>query len=300
MVRTLGFYEIHKGVIMRDEVEALRQAAQSSLNRGFAVLTLEPDSKTPWVRYSPHVTNSATGDAAVVLRPYDEGQIANHGIACGRSNITVLCVEGLTSEEMHEWATKNGLPPTFTVQSPSGRFHRYYHGAVKTRMLDIAGVSVEVKSLGAYVVGAGSVIEGKKYAVLYDFDIAPLPEMLEEFPHPISVDSGFVYFLLQENLARVKIGFTSKAPTERIKQLQTANPDKLIPIFVIENKSPWTEWELHERFNEYRVSGEWFEVKGKLRRFLFHCLKRHDLKYAKLVHSMNPPLHEQRPKECVA
>jgi Meiotically up-regulated gene 113 len=110
-----------------------------------------------------------------------------------------------------------------------------------------------------------------------------------ETPHPISVDSGFVYFLLQENLARVKIGFTSKAPTERIKQLQTANPDKLIPIFVIENNPPWTEGELHERFNEYRVSGEWFEVKGKLRDFLFKCLRRRNSKYAPLVYRMNPP-----------
>lgn len=62
----------------------------------------------------------------------------------------------------------------------------------------------------------------------------------------------------------VKIG-KSRNPVRRINHLQTFSPTKLRPLFILEGDR---EKELHSRFAEYRVNGEWFEVKGELRTFI--------------------------------
>ena len=55
----------------------------------------------------------------------------------------------------------------------------YYSGAVKTCGFDIGGVTGELKGIGGYVVGPGSIHpSGKKYSILKDVPVAPLPEGL--------------------------------------------------------------------------------------------------------------------------
>lgn len=61
----------------------------------------------------------------------------------------------------------------------------------------------------------------------------------------------------------IKIGSAASLPN-RIKQLQTGNPRKLKAVFVInvekQSKLIRLEKELHEKFKEYRVNGEWFKL----------------------------------------
>ena len=143
-------------------VAELRAAALDSINRGFSILICEPREKNPWTKYSEHAVNSASNDPAVALRPWDEGQDANYGVACGRSNLTVVDVDkGIPNETaLKNWMTAIGLPETFTIRT--GRdgeagFHLYYSGAVKTTPYQIEGVVGELRSNGAYVVGPNSI-----------------------------------------------------------------------------------------------------------------------------------------------
>lgn len=69
-----------------------------------------------------------------------------------------------------------------------------------------------------------------------------------------------VYFIFQEgNDSVCKIG-KSKESCNRIKQLQTGNPNKLY-VYKIINGYTEEESELHKRFAKFRITGtEWFNI----------------------------------------
>src|SRR5207302_1677223 len=114
---------------------------------------------------------SATINLEIALRPWRENQPANYGVACGKSNLTVVDADhGLKDyTALRSWMEKHSLADTFIVQS--GRdgeagFHLYYRGAIRTTGFNLAGVTGELKSIGGYVVGAGSVHpSGKCYRI---------------------------------------------------------------------------------------------------------------------------------------
>jgi hypothetical protein len=165
-------------------VDDLKTSAKNALTRGFAILTVESEEKKPWAKYSPNAVNSATRNPEIALKAWNDGEPANYGVACGQSNLTVVdCDHGLNSiEELYTWMNQNNIPETFIVQS--GRdgeagFHLYFTGAVPTCGFKIGHVTGEFKGYGGYVVGQGSVHpSGKKYVIVKDVPIAPLPEGL--------------------------------------------------------------------------------------------------------------------------
>lgn len=70
---------------------------------------------------------------------------------------------------------------------------------------------------------------------------------------------GHVYIIRAGDTNRYKIGYTSKHPSKRMKQLQTANA---LPLSLV---SYWEapgrlETEIHSLFEESRLKGEWFEL----------------------------------------
>lgn len=73
------------------------------------------------------------------------------------------------------------------------------------------------------------------------------------------MSDGYVYAIGHPH-GYVKIG-RSKDPQARLKDHQTSNPYELWIIAQIPvNNSETVETELHERFDEKRVRGEWFEL----------------------------------------
>ena len=66
--------------------------------------------------------------------------------------------------------------------------------------------------------------------------------------------------MIRGNDGRYKIGI-AKDPSQRIKQLQTANPDKLeiIETYYSENASK-IESSLHYQYSYARQEGEWFDL----------------------------------------
>lgn len=75
----------------------------------------------------------------------------------------------------------------------------------------------------------------------------------------------YVYFLKADRF--LKIGRSSGSPYSRIASLQTGCPFPLVPIAHISGGSS-KELELHKRFNQYRVHGEWFLFSGELVEFI--------------------------------
>ena len=75
-----------------------------------------------------------------------------------------------------------------------------------------------------------------------------------------------IYFILAEEVNRVKIGFANK-PGMRLSKLQTDSPCIVKPLAYIEGDVA-AERELHERFASLRIRGEWFEYGPALRKYV--------------------------------
>lgn len=90
----------------------------------------------------------------------------------------------------------------------------------------------------------------------------PKPEPVPETPPPIE---SVIYFALCGE--HIKIGFTRGKPRQRLKTLATANP---LPVDLIATMpgSQELEMELHERFGEFRIRGEWFVFSDPIRAYI--------------------------------
>ncbi len=76
----------------------------------------------------------------------------------------------------------------------------------------------------------------------------------------------WTYFIQSGVDGPIKIGFTSKEdPQERLRDLQTGNPEQLHLIAIIAGN---VERELHEQFKNDRISGEWFHPSPELLTFI--------------------------------
>lgn len=75
---------------------------------------------------------------------------------------------------------------------------------------------------------------------------------------------GYVYFLRGAN--EVKIGW-SRNLSQRLEKLRNGNA---FPVFICKvlPGTRATERRFHKRFAEYRIRGEWFDLRGSLAKYL--------------------------------
>ena len=157
------------------------EIALAHIARGHRVHPLTPKTKVP---LTPHGWIDASGDEGQVSEWWTKWPDANVGIACGPSGLCVLdCDHGLNSaEEFFAWRDECGLPPTLTIRTgrrDSFGVQMYYAGAIPTTTWDnLHGCSGDIKSLGGYVLAAGSIhpVTGEQYTVLCDVPIVPTPD----------------------------------------------------------------------------------------------------------------------------
>jgi hypothetical protein len=71
------------------------------------------------------------------------------------------------------------------------------------------------------------------------------------------------YFIASSS--SVKVGKTLKSPLERLRQFQTAHPEKLRLLAALDGDC---EKELHLRFAKHRQQGEWFSLDSEILQFL--------------------------------
>ena len=72
---------------------------------------------------------------------------------------------------------------------------------------------------------------------------------------------GWIYVIRCIEPRSIKIGFTTKHPKERLKQLQTGSPTELVLLgwFPANQRQ---ERVLHEKLAEHRLTGEWFTLEA--------------------------------------
>ena len=69
--------------------------------------------------------------------------------------------------------------------------------------------------------------------------------------------AGFIYFIQEDELKAIKIGFTSGSPLKRLQTLNNAS-SQLLTIIGVEFGNEKKEAALHARFNHLRKRREWF------------------------------------------
>jgi hypothetical protein len=168
-----------------------QDAAIAAARRGWAVFPCRVGGKQPAVPDSWETRACADPDRVARYWP---SLRHNVGIACGPSRLAVLDLDthGELPEDWRqpgihdgrdvlaqlcEWA-RQPWPITHWVATPSGGWHLYFTAPEGSQIRNSAGLigpQVDVRAAGGYVVGAGSVVDGKPYEVLDDMPPAPLP-----------------------------------------------------------------------------------------------------------------------------
>jgi T5orf172 domain len=75
-------------------------------------------------------------------------------------------------------------------------------------------------------------------------------------------DPGFVYFIQAGRDGPIKIGYAHD-PLTRLEGLQTAHHEELRLLMTVADNGT-IEMQLHERFADLKIRGEWFRAEGDL------------------------------------
>jgi hypothetical protein len=198
------------------------QAALTAAGRGWHVFPLKPGSKRPafpdhderhCARLDPRCRAGHTGwepratlDTGRIRRAWSTTQF-NVGIACGPARLVVVDLDTPKSGDAapREWdrpgihtgadvlaalcdaAGQTYPAATYTVSTPSGGTHLYFTAPAGAALRNTAGALgwlVDTRAGGGYVVGAGSTVDGRAYAVAVDGPPAELPAWLVDRLRP--------------------------------------------------------------------------------------------------------------------
>lgn len=173
--------------------KALALAAQ-----GFRVFPCVPNSKLPIITDWPNkaTTNEVqirewwSGSCVVVTSKGKNLKLrknCNVGICPGNSYVIIdVDIKGDYKESLAKLKA-DGLPPTYTVRTPSGGLHLYYlhpGGTIKSVANWMPGI--DIRGNGGQGVGPGSTIDSKEYTVVTDRQVVALPAHIA-FNLPVTV-----------------------------------------------------------------------------------------------------------------
>ena len=161
--------------------------------RGWSVFPCVPRTKRPLGSLVPNGVLDASRDEDQIRKWWAAKPDANVAIACGPSGLSVVdCDHGNTTEaEARAWMQRAGLPSTYTVHTgrrvnpkdgkPEYGVQLYYADTMPSvGEFALGGGTGQVKSLGGYVMAAGSIHpdSGEAYELMTDGRIAPLPDVV--------------------------------------------------------------------------------------------------------------------------
>ncbi|MDP2374266.1 bifunctional DNA primase/polymerase [Reyranella sp.] len=148
-------------------------------HRGWHVFPIAAGQKQPpLVQWS----TEATTDEVIIRRWWSKWPDANIGIACGPSGLCVIDLDWKGTSyhapgELHCLIPRGEqLPATLTANSASGGEHIYFHGSTRCGKLSR---SIDIKSVGGYVVAPGSQVGAGTYEWQNKLEVAALPKWLE-------------------------------------------------------------------------------------------------------------------------
>lgn len=163
--------------------DAGTQAARLAERYRMAVMPLPPGGRTP------------AGPRQIITTPAQIRQVwqqdptANMGVLCRPSGLVVLDIDGEQGRRSWQAArTAHGEPQeeadTLTVATPHGR-HIYYQAPPGATIPSTSGGRTPLgpgidtrapgRHTGGYVIGPGSVVQGRPYRIITDRPPAPLP-----------------------------------------------------------------------------------------------------------------------------
>lgn len=129
-------------------------------SKGYWVFPLRPGRKTPATK-SGHY--DATADETKIREWWTKNPNANIGIYTAPSGLIVVDLDVKSGDGIGNWAAlvqRSGLLlDPFVVETSSGGQHHYYRGAPVGGRIGLVD-SVDIKSMGGYVVAPGSVLDG--------------------------------------------------------------------------------------------------------------------------------------------
>lgn len=163
--------------------------------RGWHLFPVRPAGKAPAIA---GWQERATTDPDRLARFFTDHPHHNAGIACGPSGLLVIDCDvpkGLDPDDrdgadvLADLADRRGgLPPTWTVTTPSGGRHLYFQapagGPVLGNTSGTLGRMLDTRGVGGQVLAPGSRLPAGGYELLDDTDPAPLPGWLAWRPSP--------------------------------------------------------------------------------------------------------------------
>lgn len=159
--------------IMADDfLSELHRAAVEYARDGYPIFICKPGEKVP---ATPNGFKDATIDEATINGWFKERPDWNIGTEPERSGCAVLDIEhsGLGAWEILQ--ADNGCVRTFANSTPRGGKHLWLRGSLPSRVRLFNGYDIDTRGRGGYVLLPPSVVGGKSYETIDDFEIAPLP-----------------------------------------------------------------------------------------------------------------------------
>lgn len=143
--------------------------------RGLWLIPLDPDTKTPAIHRKGHPINEGRRRLSDREFAHYRALGCNFGVMLDPSGLAVVDVEA--DGDAGPWAAhvEGGGPNV--IRTWSGGFHAYYSrpaGTPARRVIHRGGLAVDVLAAG-YVVLAGSVVNGARYAAPAEFWDVPFP-----------------------------------------------------------------------------------------------------------------------------
>jgi len=159
------------------------EIALDCIRAGWYVFPCIPKTKKPLGGLVPGGFKDASNDEETIRRWWRAKPDANIAIACGASGLAVLDVDHGITDEMafREWYNRNVANETRVVRTgrrPEFGIQIYFSGAVPdVGLWKRDGCEGQVKSLGGYVMAAGSIHpSGEPYTVLDDWPLFAIPD----------------------------------------------------------------------------------------------------------------------------
>jgi hypothetical protein len=149
---------------------ASADAAAALARQGFRVFPCAENGKRPVWEGWPEW---ASADEATV-RGWWGARHYNVGILT--DDMVVVDIDTKPGKDgLASWMSLHGGFDTLTVRTPSGGYHLYYTGANVAINQGALGPGLDVRSYHGYVLGPGSQIDGKTYAVEMAAPMSPVP-----------------------------------------------------------------------------------------------------------------------------
>jgi len=200
-----------------DARSALLAAALAAADRGWHVFPLRPGTKVPTGHAAarcPHTGHCSHGHRTPEQRATTDHarirQAWTHrpygiGIATGPSGLVVVDLDqpkenepkgtpdGVTSFAALCERAGQAVPTTLTVRTAGGGAHLYFTAPAGVRLPSTKGrlaPKIDTRAWGGYVVAPGSAVDGRRYEVVDDCPVVPLPTWLREALTPARPPHG--------------------------------------------------------------------------------------------------------------